>query len=206
MLFGYDIHGDLTLKKAKSIHLLSLPLKHALNQDHLSDVEIASLLNGQALFYDPASEKWKNKMHRHYTTLTDWYGIGLTEVSTSSTSWTTLIETIFKSYTEAYLLYFLFTHNVKCIGTLATNGADFKITAEDDFGEYDLDGLGFRWIDALSGYKLMHVGYVKYVGALTTMKFRVRWKVDDAEFPCYSKDRFFAVRCWVEGGGIREIY
>lgn len=192
--------------KAEPIHLLGLPEKHALHQDHLSDVEIATLLDGNTLFYNSATEKWKNKMHRHYTTQQEWVKEELGLKSTSSEVYTTLIETIFKSYETAIFLYFIFTHNVKCNGILATNGADFKITAEDDMGEYDISGLSWSWIDALSGYKVMHVGYIKYILAMTTIKFRVKWKCQDTDFLCYSTNRFFAVRCWVEGGGVREVY
>jgi hypothetical protein len=46
---------------AAAIHLLGLPLKHKLTADHLEDVLIASLVDGQVLTWENATSLWKNK-------------------------------------------------------------------------------------------------------------------------------------------------
>lgn len=192
--------------KAEPIHLLSLPLKHALNQDHLSNVEIADLLIGDGIFYDSATQKWKNREHRHYTALQDWTKEETSLKSTTSEVYTILIETISKPYDTARMLLFLFTHNVKNNGTLASRGADFKLCGHDDFGEYDINGASFRWTDGLADFKTMTVVFVKLIGAGTEIAFKIKWKVDDTNYMCSSKNRFFAIKHWVHGAGIAELW
>lgn len=49
------------MTKAEPIHLIGLPKKHRLDQDHFEDVEVTSPSDGEVLTYDEASGKWKNQ-------------------------------------------------------------------------------------------------------------------------------------------------
>ena len=151
--------------------------------------------------------KLQTDKHSHYTAYSDWYKIVATEVSTSSTTYEDLIATISKTFDLAHLLIFFFTHNVKNEGTLASRGTDFKVQYGDGEGNWsDLSGASFRWTDGLADYKTMSVTFISYMIAPFSEKreFKVQWKVDDANYPCWSKNRFFIIKSFVIGDGVAQ--
>lgn len=145
------------------------------------------------------------RQHTHYIPKNEWSKEETTETSTSSTSYETLIETIAEpllGITPCSLCFF-FSHNVKNEGTLSSRGADFKLYGEDELGEFEISGAEFRWTDGLADYKLMTAFLVHLMGdCFGDVKWEVKWKVDNASYPCWSKNRFFAVHSWDFGGDV----
>ncbi len=140
------------------------------------------------------------RWHAHYKNYVDWNKSDDTETSTSSTAFVTLLETIRKTVDFTHVIEFSLSHNVKNTGTLASRGATFKIVGFDDVGEFDVSPE-FRWTDGLADYKLMAIITFKSVSApIGQLGFRVKWKVDDASYPCWSKNRYFVARSYNWGG------
>ena len=141
--------------------------------------------------------------HTHYKNYQDWNVEALTETSTVSLTYVTLLETIAKPFPLGHQVEFFFSHNVKNMGTLASRGATFKLVGYDSLGEFELSDppLEFRWTDGLADYKLMSFMSVKLLNsAVGNLGFRVKWKVDDANYACWSKTRYFIARSYNWGG------
>lgn len=85
----------------------------------------------------------------------------------------------------------IFTHNAKNEGTLASRGATYQVRGYDLLGEFDV--CDFRWTDGLADYKVMTVVVTRGIAVVGDVGFRIYWKVDNASYPAWSKERNFIV-------------
>jgi len=146
--------------------------------------------------------KIETDRHAHYKNYVDWNREDETETSTNSLTYVTLLETIRKPFDLGHEVEFFFSHNVKNQGTLASRGSSFKLVGVDDYGEFDI--AEFRWTDGLADYKLMSFMTFKLLGsAIGNLGFRVKWRVDDNNYPCWSKTRYFVARSYNWGGYVQ---
>jgi len=118
-------------------------------------------------------------------------------VNTSDINYTLLIETSAISLKAlSAFIRISFTHNAKNEGTLAARGADYEVRIFNVTRSFEDVVASFRWTDSLADYKVMSV--ICFVMGLSLtdaqsgdmLKVRVYWKVDNAAYPAWSKERF----------------